>query len=215
VIDTTTNVVVATINLAGFVEISAEIALSPDGKRLYVPGRPTGSVFTPGVIYVIDTATTSVVSHFTSPPYEYFDSIVISPDNARLYSNAYYPYSNSPVPPALGAVIAVLDPATGGVTAKIPGVMTVGVFSPDSQRLYGVGLDGIAVIDTATDVPTTAVANIPYAADLAITPDGKHLYITDHSTNSVLVADSATYTISTILPISIAGIGAIAIVSAH
>jgi YVTN family beta-propeller protein len=112
-------------------------------------------------------------------------------------------------------VIAVLDPATGGVTAKIPGVMTVGVFSPDSQRLYGVGLDGIAVIDTATDVPTTAVANIPYAADLAITPDGKHLYITDHSTNSVLVADSATYTISTILPISIAGIGAIAIVSAH
>jgi YVTN family beta-propeller protein len=61
---------------------------------------------------------------------------------------------------------------------------------------------------------TAAVANIPGATGLAITPDGKHLYITDVTTGSVLVADTATYTISTILPVALAGSGAIAIVSA-
>jgi YVTN family beta-propeller protein len=79
-----------------------------------------------------------------------------------------------------------------------------------------VGLGGVGVIDTATEVSATAVANIPGASGLAITPDGNHLYITDASTNSVLVADTATYTISTAIPVSIglSGTGAIAIVPA-
>lgn len=93
--------------------------------------------------------------------------------------------------------------------------MSVGIISPDSQRLYGAGLGGAAVIGTG--IPTTAVANIPGAAqggaDLAITPDGKYLYIADPVTNTVVVADTATYTIAKVLPVSIAG--AIVIVPAH
>jgi YVTN family beta-propeller protein len=207
-IDTATNVVVATIHIPGGVVGVASIAISPDGKRLYVPS-------TSGVVAVIDTATNRLVSQFTIPdpynPSETFYTAAVSPDNAKLYTNAYY----YPPRPAFGDVIAVFDPATGGVTTTIPNVMDVGVFSPDSQHLYGLGLGGVAVIDTATDAPTTAVANIPDADDLAITPDGKHLYITDVSTSSVMVADTATYTISTILPVLVAGKGAIAIVSAH
>jgi YVTN family beta-propeller protein len=99
------------------------------------------------------------------------------------------------------------------LTTTIPDVMPVGVFSPDAQHLYGVGLGGVAVISTATNAATTAIANLPGAGDLAITPDGRHLYITDGSTNSVVIADTSTNMIST----TIGGVnapGAIAIVPA-
>jgi YVTN family beta-propeller protein len=128
--------------------------------------------------------------------------------NAKLYSNDSYDYTS------YVDEVAVLNPATGAETTKIPAVLNVAVFSTDSQHLNGVGLGGVGVIDTATDVSATAVANIPGATGLAITPDGKHLYITDVATGSILVADTATYTISTILPVALAGNGAIAIVSA-
>ena len=94
-------------------------------------------------------------------------------------------------------------------------MLDVEVFSPDSQHLYGVGLGGVAVVNTVTEVPTTAVADVPGATNVAITPDGRRLYITDKNTNTVIVADTATYSISTVLPVTIAGNGAIAIVSAY
>jgi YVTN family beta-propeller protein len=95
--------------------------------------------------------------------------------------------------------VTEFNPATGALKSTIPDVMTVGVFSPDSKRMYGVGLGGVAVLDTATNAATTAVAGLPSASALAITPDGKHLYITDYTTNSVAVADTATYSISTVI----------------
>jgi YVTN family beta-propeller protein len=106
-----------------------------------------------------------------------------------------------------------MNPATGALMTTIPDVMTVGLFSPDSQHLYGVGLGGVAVINTATNAATTAVANLPGASDLAITPDGRHLYITDATTNSVAVADTSSYTISTIIT-GVNAAGPIAIVPA-
>jgi DNA-binding beta-propeller fold protein YncE len=211
-IDTATNAVVATITRP---EFDSGISLSPDGKTLYVSAAvPCGCASGQNGAYidVIDTAN-SVVRQFFIPSIsgsaqEVIYNVVISPDNAKLYSNHSYYYQS------YIDEVAVLNPTTGAETTKIPAVLDVAVFSPDSQHLYGVGLGGVGFIDTATDVSTTAVANIPGASDLAITPDGKHLYITDVTTGSVLVADTATYTISTILPIAVAGNGAIAIVSA-
>jgi YVTN family beta-propeller protein len=98
----------------------------------------------------------------------------------------------------------VFNPTTGALRAAIPDVMTYEppspeIFSPDSRHMYGVGLGGVAVLDTATNAATTAVANLPGAFGVAITPDGRHLYITDASTNSVAVADTSTYSISTVI----------------
>ena len=109
----------------------------------------------------------------------------------------------------------MLKLATGAQTKSIPDVLLAQVFSPDSKHLYGVGLGGVGIIDTTTDVSTTAVANIPGASGLAITPDGNHVYITDPSTHSVLAANTADFTISAAVPVPIASSGAIVIVSAQ
>jgi len=213
-IDTATNMVAATIDTPDDDEVS--IAISPDGKRLYLASGISclcASQMNGAWIDVIDTASNSLVRQIELPTTypdvgEVIYNAVISPNNAKLYSNHIYNFAVDEV--------AILNPATGAETKTIPDVVNVQVFSPDSQHLYGLGLGGLGVIDTATEISTTAVANIPGASDFAITPDGKHLYITDVSTNSVLAADTATYTISTVIPVQqLSGSGAIAIVSPH
>jgi len=214
-IDTATNLVIATLNSP---EVSNGITISPDGKTLYVAaavlcGCASGQ--NGASIDVIDTATNSSVQQIIIPStrgsaQEGIYTVVMAPDNAKLYSNHSYYYQS------YVDEVPVINPATYGETATIPAVLNVEVFSPDSQHLYGVGLGGVGVIDTASEVPTTAVANIPGATSVAITPDGKHLYITEVGTNSVMVADTATYTVSAVLPVSMAGgSGAIAIVTPY
>ena len=213
VVDTATSTVGSTIDLPAGEFVASALALSPDGQRLYVSGNPLSSAgYGSGIIYVIDTSTAGVVSRFSLPPYQFFN-MAVSPDDSKLYVNA----NQLSVPPPFGYAIAVLDPVTGHLLDKIPGVMTVGPFSPDAQHLYGPGLGSTVVIDTATEVPTTAVANLygltgyltPFG--MAVTPDGKYLYTA--LINEVAVADTATYTIEKILPVPTAG--PIAIVSVH
>jgi len=190
VIDTATNVVVATIDTQ---QVNpAGIAISPDGKRLFVPA--SGGNPPDGSLGVIDTATYSVTYYMVPSALfgQRFDTAAVTPDNTKLYANTV------PFPPGTEE-IAVFNPATGALETTIPDVMFVEISSLDSRHMYGVGLGGVAVIDTATNAATTAVANLPGAYDVAITPDGRHLYITDASTNSVAVADTSTYSISTVI----------------
>jgi YVTN family beta-propeller protein len=191
VIDTASNAVRATIDTGQYGP--GGIAISPDGKKLFVPAGGSAGEIPGGSLVVIDTATDNV-TYYDIPGSlgSEFDWAAVTPDNTKLYvDDLYYP----PDAPE----VTEFNPATGALKSTIPDVMTVGVFSPDSKRMYGVGLGGVAVLDTATNAATTAVAGLPSASALAITPDGKHLYITDYTTNSVAVADTATYSISTVI----------------
>ena len=225
-IDTATNKVVASVTLPDY---NSSIAISPNGKTLYLSAFDScgcASQQNSAFIDVVDTVSNSLVSDigFPEPPVDgspvvggsnnFIYSAVLSPNDAKLYSNYSYDYETAN---SAGYVdeVAVFNPVTGAQTKSIPAVFLAQVFSPDSKHLYGVGLGGVGVINTATEVSITAVANIPGASDLGITPDGKHLYITDASTHSVFVADTATYTISTVIPVPISSSGAIAIVPAH
>jgi YVTN family beta-propeller protein len=224
-IDVATNLVVASLELPDY---DSTIAISPDGKTLYLSAYDScgcASQMNSAFIDVVDTVSNSLASHigFPAPPVNgnpvvggdsnSIFSAVLAPNDAKLYSNYSYDYATQATAGTVNEV-AIFNPVTGAQTNSIPAVLLAQVFSPDSKYLYGMGLGGVGVINTATNVSSTAVAGVPGASNLAITPDGQHLYITDTTTNDVLVADTATFTISTSIPMSLAG-GAIAIVSAQ
>src|SRR5262245_43858304 len=92
--------------------------------------------------------------------------------------------------------VSVIDTSTNTVTANIPVGNGPGgvVASPDGTRVYvaDFNVSAISVIDTATNT-VTATFPLPGAlpAHLAITPDGKTLYVPTGS-GMVLVIDAGT-----------------------
>jgi hypothetical protein len=225
-IDIDANAVVGSVTLPDY---DSSIAISSDGKKLYLSASVScgcASQMNSAFIDVIDTASNSVATaiQFPEPPVNGYPvisgsgnsifSTVLSPDNAGLYSNYFYYYGTDVSGGAVDEV-AIFNPKTGAQTKSLPDVFLVQTFSPDSKHLYGVGLGGVGVLDTTTDVATTAVANVPGASGLAVTPDGNHLYITDPSTHSLLAANTEDYTVSASIPVPIDSSGAIVIVSAH
>jgi YVTN family beta-propeller protein len=226
-VDAATNAIIATLDRPE-PETDSGITISPDGKKLYIAGAtPCGCVSGEGgaFIDVVSTASNSVLDVVTIPTplnstQEDVFNALISPDNTKLYVN----YSYDPTYSVYVDEVAVLNPVTYAQTTTLPAMFIAQVFSPNSQYLYGVGMGGVGVINTAANVSTTAVANVPDASQLAITPDGRHLYITDVYDGWVFVADTASYTVSTVLTVGIPGdpsgqnplgpTGAIAIASA-
>ena len=202
VIDTATNSIVGTFDIPEL--FPAGIAISPDGAKLYVPYH--GGLEGFGGLAVVDTATGAEgFIGIAGSQINSFSTAAVSPDNTKVYANTTYS------PPVGSSAIAIIDTSTESVATTIPPVMSVGVFSPDGKYLYGSGSGGVAVLDTTTNAVVTTIPDAAVAG-LAITPDGKHLYVTD-GINSVAVIDTSTNTVSATVS-GVAGAGFIAIAPA-
>ncbi|MFH9090278.1 YncE family protein [Streptomyces sp. NPDC017673] len=161
---------------------SQDVAISPDGRRAYVTSPST--VFP--TVRVIDTATTMEVDHVPVGHGPF--GLTVTPDGRRVYvANAY---SDS---------LSVIDTASDKVVDEIKvGSDPVDVvMSPDGRLVYvansGYGTPtSLSVIDTATDKVVGRPGRLgDFTYGLAVTPDGRRLYVTD-LLGSVSVVDTAT-----------------------
>lgn len=153
------------------------LALAPDGSKLYVTGgAPEGRVF------VVNTKTGKITKRFrvghtpTAP--------VVSPDGKKLYICNKFNDS-----------ISVLDSRSGKILAKIavPREPIAAAITADGKTLFVANhlpagaTDGdyaaaeISVIDTKTNKVVNSI-KLPNGSaslhDIAISPDGKHAYVT-------------------------------------
>src|SRR5262249_25400174 len=85
VLDTTTNAVVATIPLPGFVRATGGIAVNPAGTRVYVTTTDTCYHCYASDVRVIDTATNTVMATVYLPAYAAPGQIAVHPDGSRVY----------------------------------------------------------------------------------------------------------------------------------
>jgi len=200
VIDTATNTVVTAVPVA----FPFMLAIAPVGNLAYV----THGSFVKSVT-VINTATNSVVTDIPVPA-DATLSAAVTPDGAFVYVTCMS-FTTT------GSKLAVIDAATNTVVAIVPlsATFAPGVaITPDGAFAYvtnngggiccvGPGPSSVSVIDTASNTEVTRISLplgfSPYG--VAVTPDGAFVYFTDLSINSVLVINTATNSVVTIVPV--------------
>ncbi len=182
VINTSTDTVVATINVGG--ASVKGVAFTPDGTKAYVTrGGGTGA----GSISVIDTATNAVAATITAGINAW--NLAITPDGTRAY-----------VPNTGENNVDVISIATNTITATIPvGVAPRSVaISPDGTKAFVTNQTAgtTSVIDTASNmvIGTLTVGAAPVG--VAFTPDGSKSYVANNTGSSVSVFNWAASTYS-------------------
>ena len=148
VVDTATRNVIGQIPLS---ETPGNVALSPDGRLLYVNG--------PTLVHVIDVATQSLVTSFSvgGQPAD----VAFSPDSSRAYITDLNSGLLHVINAATSAVVAtpMIDP--GGLDDdNTPTGIAV---SPLGERIYVVKGDDIVVVDAVTN---TVIGEIRVATDI-------------------------------------------------
>ena len=152
-IDTSSNTVVATLNLGGNGAAPVGVAITPDGKHACMCPTPAAAP-------VIDTSSNTVTAQVSVPGIGISQvGVAISPDGKHAYVTAFGPNGSNPV--------AVIDTSTNTVVANIPvGVGATGVaISPDGTRAYvtvatntiGIGDGIVSVIDTSSNSVVTTI----------------------------------------------------------
>jgi YVTN family beta-propeller protein len=184
-----------------------------------------------GSISAIDTTSNQVVATVEVGPGPH--GMVISPTGKKAYVANYGTFPTplgqarclSDTVSVLRLGTRHLAAASGDKTADAPKVVatvTVGpgplavAITPDDEEVYvtnfgrdpslfpgGVPGNTVSVIQTRSNevVATIPVGKLP--AGVAITPDGKHAYVTNRGDNEVSVIDTATHTVVATVPVQI------------
>jgi YVTN family beta-propeller protein len=190
VINTRRNEVVATIPVGN---LPAGVAITPDGRRAYVPNRGDDTVS------VINTKSKKVVD--TVAVQDKPANVILTPDGDRAYVTNFGSNTVSVIDTATNMVVPVPD----GEAIKV-GLVPIGLaITPDGARVYVVNvnfspvppppLGNVSVIDTATNTVIATVVVGPGPRAVAITPDGAHAYVTNFFDDTLSVIDTATNTV--------------------
>jgi YVTN family beta-propeller protein len=178
------------------------VAITPDGAHAYVTNSGWNNVS------AIDTRTNSVAE--TIPVGAHPIGVAITPDGAHAYVANQASNSLSVIDTGAHAVVATL--AVKSRPAKL-------AFTPDGRRAFVVHLSGRAYYSsggrrydtpergmvTVIDVPrNTVTTTIPVGASsngVAITPDGRHAYVTDSRSGTLTAIDTRANAVTATIPV--------------
>jgi PGF-pre-PGF domain-containing protein len=176
VINIATNTLLKNITHENFTGIW-DVAISPDGSYAYV----TDDGFS-GRVFVINTSTDEVVATVNTTGLSGV-GIAVTPDGGTVYMADF-----------TGHALYNINTTTYAATpiAGFGGPFGVAI-GPEGGRVYvtdiGFGGGNVSVVNTSTN---TIIANVPvgnFPVEIAITPDGKHAYVTNNGDDTVSIVD--------------------------
>lgn len=145
-----------------------DIAVSPDGRRLYVTAQESGQLL------IVDTGQGRVAG--TIPLGQHPHSVILSRDGGTAYVSIQWANTISVIDLAKEEIISELKPGDG------PAGMALG---PDERLLYVANnfSNDISVIDleSALEIRRLAGGQSPYA--VALSPGGESIYVVNKLTN--------------------------------
>ncbi|WP_394614756.1 hypothetical protein JNUCC0626_33580 [Lentzea sp. JNUCC 0626] len=229
IVDTSTGAVLVEADTGGR---ATGVAVSPDGRRLYVINGWTGTItaIDPRTGEIVDRIFTQVqLSHAAMRPdgQRLYVSAsggvaVVNPENFQLVAVikaggqpqglAVHPDNRVLyVANSQDGTVGLVDTATAFQTAtvQVGGLPQHLALSPDGKRLYVSSLQlgrdtpgTLTVIDTTTNQVVGALPVGRGAGSIAVTPDGSTVYLTLPKERSVVVVDAASLTVRERLPIN-------------
>ncbi|RFU22479.1 Hsp70 family protein [Geodermatophilus marinus] len=172
---------------------SGFVAVSPNGRQLYVANRAAG------VVTVVDTAVDAVTATIpiaAGPP----QFLTFSPDGSRLYVSVFDDARTI-------AAVTVLDTSDNSEVTTVP-VRTrpyLGAVTPDGSRLFVPNHDSgsISVIDSTTDAVVDEVQVPANPHWIEFTPDGSRAYVANHESNVVTALDPETLAVVAEVPVEV------------
>src|SRR5262245_36889622 len=197
------------------------LSLNANGSRLYVALNMTNDMA------VIDTATRAIITRVPVGTYPY--TTVMSADGSKVYVTNWGGRRPGPTDVTDGMFPVVVDPRTGipvsGTvsvidTASQTVVRTIEVglhptgmaLSPSGDRLYvtNANSDTVSVVDTASDTVAKTVhvgqvgpGRVPVLGSspnaVAVSADGRTIYVANASENAVAVVDPDAEAASAVL----------------
>jgi YVTN family beta-propeller protein len=169
----------------------AGLALSPDGRRLYVAENLSDS------LAVVDLSAHHLVQRVGAGSYPY--GVAVAPDG-RVYVSAWGAAMVSVFRPGQDGRLAAQHPIDAG---RHPSAL---VLNADGSRLFvaSASTDRVAVVDTRAgrvltwllDPPPAGVAEGSTPDALALSPDGTRLYAAEADANAIAVFDLSPLTSS-------------------
>jgi YVTN family beta-propeller protein len=161
---------------------ATDLAVSPDGTRLYVGSSVRGA--RSGWIIVIDTETHEILDRVVmrlTP-----DTLTLSRDGSRLYVTHYD-----------GNALSILDVASRAITTVGVHDAPIGVVTtPDDARAYVTGLHSVTVIDARTGTTDgILVGDLPRRVH--VSDDSTRAFVTDFGNQTLWVLDTADHSVVT------------------
>jgi YVTN family beta-propeller protein len=187
IIDTSTSQpdVIGTINIGGF---PLSLAISPDGRYLYTTELGSHS------LKIIDTT-------LSPPSVVYNVQVGFNPQQVALTPNSHFAYVTNAGSNSVSVVDTTTLPPSVLYTVSV-GIEPNGItISPDGHFAYVANLSvgsppgSITIIDTTTNPPSVLGSPIDVGTNpsyIAVTQNGRYVYVTDETDSQVIVIDMST-----------------------
>jgi YVTN family beta-propeller protein len=116
--------------------------------------------------------------------------LAVTPNGKQIWVAETGPQTSASVPSA----ISVISTATDKVIArmKLRGQPSDIVFSPDGTRAYVATMNGLAVFGTQTMSEVALVRGFASTRTVAVSPDGRLIYVTDPTSNQLVVISASS-----------------------